>query len=134
MENKGWGKFIIGAGIGAGLGLLFAPKKGSETRAELKEKADELVKKAKEIKPEDISKAFEKKVDEIKKELKDLDKEKVLKIAKEKGELVKAKATDLVNLAKEKGTPILEDAANELREKALVVAKETVKRLEKEGK
>ena len=134
MENKGWGKFIIGAGIGAGLGLLFAPKKGSETRAELKEKADELVKKAKEVNPEDISKAFEKKVDEIKKELKDLDKEKVLKIAKEKGELVKAKATDLVNLAKEKGTPILEDAANELREKALVVAKEAVKRLEKEGK
>lgn len=134
MENKGWGKFIVGASIGAGLGLLFAPKKGSETRAELKEKADELVKKAKEIKPEDISKAFEKKVDEIKKELKDLDKEKVLKIAKEKGEQVKVKATDLVNLAKEKGTPILEDAANELREKALVVAKEVVSRLEKEGK
>ena len=135
MAKKGWGKFVIGAGIGAGLGFLFAPKKGSEIRAELKEKADELINKAKEIKPEEISKTFEKKVNELKNELKDLDKEKVLKIAKEKGELVKEKAGDLVNLAKEKGTPILEDAANELREKALVVAKEVVSRLEKkEGK
>ena len=32
MGKKGLGKFILGAGIGAGLGLLFAPKAGSETR------------------------------------------------------------------------------------------------------
>ncbi len=40
MAKKGWGKFIIGAGLGAGLGVLFAPKKGSETRKELMKKAD----------------------------------------------------------------------------------------------
>ena len=38
MSNKksGLGKFIAGATIGVGMGLLFAPKKGSETREELK--------------------------------------------------------------------------------------------------
>lgn len=35
--------FILGAGIGAVLGILFAPDKGSETRAQLKEDASKLV-------------------------------------------------------------------------------------------
>ena len=32
MSKKGLGKFIVGAGIGAAIGLIFAPKKGSELR------------------------------------------------------------------------------------------------------
>ena len=42
-KNKGFKKFVLGAAIGAGLGVLFAPKKGSETRAILKNKFDELM-------------------------------------------------------------------------------------------
>ncbi len=134
MSKKGWGKFVVGAGIGAGLGILFAPKKGSETRKELKEKADVLLAKAKDLNMEDVTKTIEAKIKELKKEVKDLDKEKILKIAKEKSEVVKEKASELVDLAKEKGTPVLKDAANDVREKALVVAKEVVARLEKEVK
>ena len=36
MSKKGTGKLILGAGLGAGLALLFAPKKGSELREDLK--------------------------------------------------------------------------------------------------
>ena len=132
--KKGWGKFIVGAGIGAGLGLLFAPKKGSETRKELKEKADELINKAKDIKMDDVSELIEEKIGELKKEIEDLDKEKVLKYAKEKGEVVKEKASELVKLAKEKGTPVLRDAAVEVRDKALSIAKDTIEKLEKKEK
>ena len=134
MSKKGWGKFVVGAGIGAGLGVLFAPKKGSETRKELKLKTDELMARVKDLDMDDVTKTIEDKIKELKKEIKDLDKEKVLKIAKEKSEIVKDKASELVDLAKEKGTPVLKDAANEVREKALVVAKEVVSRLEKEIK
>ena len=48
-KKSGIGKFIAGAAVGAGLGILFAPKKGSETRKDLKNKLDELIGKAKEI-------------------------------------------------------------------------------------
>ncbi len=130
MSKKGIGKFVFGAAIGAGLGLLFAPKKGSELRADLKEKADDLIKKAKEIDVKEVEEKITKKVNEIKDELKDLDKEKVLKIAKEKGEQLKDKASELVNLAKEKGTPVLRDAAMEVKDKALSVAKDVISRLE----
>ena len=137
MSKKGWVKFALGAGIGAGLVLLFAPKAGSETRKELKVKIDDLVAKAKELDMDDVSEQVEKKISEIKKDLKDLDKEKVLNFAKEKGEVVKEKATELVSFAKEKGTPVLKDAALEVKEKAISVAKEVIARLEeneKEGK
>ena len=134
MARKGFGKFILGAGLGAGLGLLFAPKAGSETRKELKVKIDELIEKAKELDIDDVSKHVEHKINEIKADIKDLDKEKALKLAKEKSEVLKEKASELVSLAKEKGTPVLRDAADEVKDKALKVAKEVVSRLEKEGK
>ena len=129
-KKSGLGKFIAGAAVGAGLGILFAPKKGSETRAILKEKIEDLVDKIKDIDAADIKREFDKKIKDIKKELADLDKDKVLEIAKEKAEDLKEKAQDLVDLAVEKGTPVLKKAAMEVREKAIDVTKEVLKKLE----
>lgn len=67
MSKKGLGKFVAGAAVGAGLGILFAPKKGTEIRKELKEKIDDLLDKIKSLDKEDIQKEFEQKINEIKK-------------------------------------------------------------------
>ena len=103
-KNNGIKAFALGALTGIGLGILFAPKSGKETREELKE--------------------------EIKEELRDLDKEKVLKIAKQKANSLKDKCNDLVKYAKDKGTPVLEKAADQVRLKAIEVTKDVLKKLE----
>lgn len=133
-KKSGAGKFILGALVGAGLGVLFAPKSGSETRKELKEKMIELKNKAKEIDMDDVKENISNKIEEIKVELSDLDKEKVVKIAKEKGNDIKNKCGELVEYAKEKGTPVLEKAADEVREKAIAAVKEILEKLESTDK
>lgn len=133
-KKGGAGKFLLGAAIGAGLGILFAPKAGRETRKELKEKMSELVKKAKEIDVDEVKENISMKIDEIKEELADLDKEKVLKIAKQKANDIKDKCADLVDYAKKKGTPVLEKAADEVREKTIDVVKNVLDRLEEADK
>ena len=134
MKNnkKGLGKFLVGLGIGAGLGMLFAPKSGEELRKDLKNKMNDFLEEAKSLDLKEIKDEFLTKVDEIKLEIEELDKEKVLKIAKEKTEVLKEKTAELVELAKEKGTPVLEKAAEDIRKKAIDVTKEVLKKLETE--
>lgn len=133
-KKKGCGKFLVGAALGAGLGLLFAPKKGSDMREDLKKQLDKLLNQIKDIDTEEVKREFDKRVNEIKDDLNDLDKEKVLDLAKEKALVLKDKAEDLVDLAVEKGTPVLQKAAEELRVKAIAVTKDVLKKLEKAEK
>ena len=129
MSKKGLGKFIAGAALGAGLGLLFAPKSGEALRKDLKIKLDDLVKQAKDIDVEEVKKDIGRRVEEIKMELVDLDKEKALEIAKEKGAQLKIKAQELVDIAVQKGTPILKKTANDILDGVVKISKETQKKI-----
>ena len=131
MSTKsGLGKFVLGAAVGAGLGVLFAPKKGSETRTMLKAKLDELVEQVKNIDVDEVKKEFDLKVNEIRMELVDLDKEKALDIAKEKANDLKIKSQELYDLAVEKGTPVLKKTAKDVLENVVKVSKDTIKKLD----
>ena len=137
MSRKSGGlfKLLAGIGIGVGAGMLLAPKSGEELRKDLAKKINELLDKAKEIDVNEVAEDFKKKISDLRKDIEDLDKEKVLEIAKTKSEELKVKANDLLALAKEKGTPVVEKAASEVREKAIQVTKEVLKKLEnKESK
>ncbi len=130
MSKKGLGKLVLGAGLGASIALLFAPKKGSELRGDIKKKFDEFMKNVDDMTVSEIKDEFTTKVDEIKKGLDELDKETVLKAAKKKGNELKDKANELVELAKEKGTPVLEGIADDLKEKTISVAQGVIDKLE----
>lgn len=130
MSKKGLGKLLAGAAVGVGIGMLFAPKKGSETREDLKNKMNELIGKVKKIDVKEVKEKVEKQIEEIKKELTDLDKEKALELVKEKGEQIKTKLSDLAEYVKEKGTPVLQDAVEEVRKSTIKVLKSTIKKLE----
>ena len=133
-HRGGLGKFILGAGIGIGIGMLFSKRSGEENRKLLKQKANELIEKIKTLDSKEVKENIQAKVDEILVEISELDKEKVLKIAKKKANDIKTKAGELVNYVVEKGTPVLEKTANVLRENAISVTKQILNKLEQEEK
>ena len=132
-KKKGLGKLLAGLAVGAGLGMLFAPKKGEDLRKDLKVKFDDMLTKVKGLDLDEVKENIETKIFEIKSELEDLDKEKVLKIAKQKANKVKDMVEELVNYAAEKGTPVLEKSAESVKNKAIEVTKQVLDKLEKDN-
>ena len=130
-KKRRLGGFLFVVLVGAGVGLLFAPKSGEETRKELKAKLDEMANQIKDIDLDEVKKEFSNKVKDIKAELEDLDKEKVVNFAKEKGNDLVVKAEELVALAKEKGTPVLKKTAEDVLNSVVKVSRDALKKLEK---
>ena len=67
------GKFIAGVGIGTVIGMLLAPKKGSELRQDLKDKSQELYDKAQNMTKEDIETLVNNTIEEIKQPIEEFD-------------------------------------------------------------
>lgn len=131
MGKKSKAGFLGGALVGLGLGFLFAPKTGADTRKMLADKTSELWDKVRSMDADEIKDKLECKLKEIEKDLKELDKEKVLEVAKEKAELVKDKVEELIVMAKESGKPVIEDAANAVKKELAKVTKNVLEKLEK---
>ncbi len=66
----------------------------------------------------------------IENEIKELDKEKVLKIAKTQAKKIEKECKDLAKFVKDKSEPVLTNAVEAVREKALEVTKQVLAKLE----
>lgn len=129
-KNNGLGKFVVGALVGTGIGVLFAPKKGSETRQDLKKKTNEFVENVKNLDKDEIKNKLNEKVKELKNDLENLNKETALEMIKEKGSLIVKKADELMDAAKEKSAPVIEKAAKDVKDKTVVILKKAIDKLE----
>ncbi len=118
------------AAVGAGIGVLFAPKSGKETREDLKKCLDSLVKKAQDLTSKDVKATVLKKVDKIELALRDLEKEHNLKVAKKKALKLERDALKLVEYVKKQGEISLEDTTNAVHQKAIEVTRSLIEKIE----
>ena len=132
MSRKGgFGKFLGGLAIGASLGLLLSPDTGENNRKVLAKKIEELMKKIKEVDLDEVKDELLYKAEMLQAELKNLDKETAKEKLFDKAMEIKAKAEELYGVAIEKGTPVVEKAADNVRKQAVKFLKETEKKIEK---
>lgn len=134
MSKKGMGKFLIGAGIGAAITALFTTEKGKEYQAKISSMCEEMIKKVRELDSKEVKENIENKIADIKNELADLDKEKVKEKAKKLAKDIEVKTKELAKYAKEKGTPVMEEMAENLRVEAVKATKAVLNKLEKSKK
>ena len=130
MKKRDLGMIAAGTVAGAGLGILFAPKSGKETRKELNDKVNELLDKVKNLDSERLKKSLNKKIKNLEEDINELDKEKVIEVAEKKAKQIKEKADKLVKLATSKGDEALEKASDEVRKKTISVTKDVLAKLE----
>jgi len=133
-KKSGMGKFLLGALAGIGIGALLSPKSGKENRDDLVKRLDVLKKRVKDIDVNEVKVNLEDKIYEVQDALEDLDKEKAYDLAQKQAKVLKKKTEELYAVAKEKGTPYVEEAAEKVREKAIEVTKEVLARLENKDK
>ena len=119
-----------GAVIGSIAGVLFAPRKGSETREKIKESFIDLKVKLQGLDKEDIKTYIEKKLDDLDIEIAKLDTEIEYKKAKKQAKKVIKKINKLINYTKKKGMDEFEDLIEDLKEKAFEISEEILTNLE----
>lgn len=120
-----FGKFLAGVGIGTLVGMLLAPKKGSELRQDLKDKSQELYDKAQNMTKEDVESLINNTIEEIKIAIDEFDVEEFKETTGTKLNQVKDKLENLATSVKssdeyanfkEAVTKVTKDLTNSLSE------------------
>lgn len=114
MSKSGLGKFIIGAGIGFGIGLLVAAKSGKETRNDIKNKFKELEEKFRSLDLTELKDGAIEKLDSLREKVKDIDSEQICDFTKDKIADIKKGLSDLTKSVKKKSVPIIKKIVDDI--------------------
>ena len=117
MSKSGLGKFIIGACIGVGIGLLVASKPGKETREDIKKKFKELEDKFRELDINDLKDGAIEKLETLKEKIANLDSDQIADFTKEKIGDIKDGLVDLTKSVKKQSVPVIKRIVDDISEK-----------------
>lgn len=117
MSKSGLGKFVIGAGIGFGIGLLVAAKSGKETRNDIKNKFKELEEKFRSLDLTELKDGAIEKLDSLREKVKDIDSEQICDFTKDKIADIKKGLSDLTKSVKKKSVPIIKKIVDDIADK-----------------
>lgn len=117
MSKSGLGKFIIGACIGVGIGLLVASKPGKETREDIKKKFKELEDKFRELDLTELKDGAIEKLDALKHKISNLDSDQVADFTKEKISDIKNGLVELTKSVKRKSVPVIKRIVDDISSK-----------------
>ena len=117
--------------LGGTLGVLFAPRKGSETREKIKLTFVNLKNKVSKIEEEDIKYYIEKKLNEIDDDIEVLEGTLEFKKEEKQAKKVIKKINKLIDYTTKKGYDEFEDLITDLKEKASEISEEILTNLEK---
>lgn len=129
MSKKGKG-FLTGLLVGTGLGVLLAPKKGKDSRADVLNLLNELNTKVDEIDLEDVKLNIAEKIEELTNEIKELDKEKLENMTKKQVNDLKLKADNLYTYVKDKN-PAFAELTEDIKEETVNFLETTINKLNK---
>ncbi len=120
------GTFTFGMLIGLGIGLLFAPKSGTETRSDIKNKFNSMMGNNK----DDLNFLIELTKEKINDSIKSLKKEKVLEKASEKVSEIKEYCDEIIEMSLETGGEAIEKATKKFKKDTLKTIDKIIDKLE----
>ena len=117
MSKGGLGKFIVGACIGLGIGLLIATKPGKETREDIKKKFKELEEKFRSLDLTELKEGAIDKLEVLKEKISNLDSDKITDFTKEKISDIKEGLKDLSKSVKKKSIPVIKRIVDDIADR-----------------
>lgn len=133
MNQSKFGHFLTGALIGVGLGILLAPRAGSETREDLRKSFKNLTDSIKNIDIEATKALFLDKLSEIQTNLSTIDAKEAVSTIQEKAKMIEKECDELIKASQKEEIPAVEKAALEMKQKTTALAEEMIENIEKEN-
>ncbi len=122
--------FLTGTALGAGVGVLFAPNKGKETRKKIQGKYKELKEKLQGLNSDNISDFIDEVKVEIENQIKELKKEKVVAVAKGKAREIKRSCDEMIDAASQAGNKVLLQTTKEFKTATVKTLKDIINKIE----